>query len=169
MFHILSCYYITIHCSNFKIWQWCILAGQSISVFSWVDRKHLANEDAPRRCNDVKIIVPGWNCIDNACHHKHAGPKTCFYTSKLKTTYCIVQSVGRYEQIVKRRAVRRIVHFFSIVQSSYRATGGRAFFFMVFTLYTRTGVCSHDLLYWHIVAKRRLIFCQRLAKAICSL
>lgn len=50
MFHILSCYYITIHCSNFKIWQWCILAGQSISVFSWVDRKHLANEDAPRRC-----------------------------------------------------------------------------------------------------------------------
>lgn len=50
MFHILSCYYITIHCSNFKIWQWCILAGQSISVFSWVDRKHLANEDVPRRC-----------------------------------------------------------------------------------------------------------------------
>lgn len=82
MFHILLCYFITIHC-NLKIWQWCILASQSISVFSWVDRKHLqlANEDAPRRCNDVKIIVPWWNCIDNACHHKHAGPKTCFYTS----------------------------------------------------------------------------------------
>lgn len=145
MFHILSCYYITIHCSNFKIWQWCILAGQSISVFSWVDRKHLANEDAPRRCNDVKIIVPGWNCIDNACHHKHAGPKTCFYTSKLKTTYCIVQSVGRYEQIVKRRAVRRIVHFFQhcaiIVPCNWR----KSIFFH--GLYTRTGVCSHDLLY----------------------
>lgn len=147
MFHILSCYYITIHCSNFKIWQWCILAGQSISVFSWVDRKHLANEDAPRRCKwceDYRSGMELWNCIDNACHHKHAGPKTCLYTSKLKTTYCIVQSVGRYEQIVKRRAVRRIVHFFQhcaiIVPCNWRKS-------IFHGLYTRTGVCSHDLLY----------------------
>lgn len=87
--------------------------------------------------NDVKIIVPGWNCIDNACHHKHAGPKTCFYTSKLKTTYCIVQSVGRYEQIVKRRAVRRIVHFFQhcaiIVPCNWRKS-------IFHGLYTRTNI-----------------------------
>lgn len=62
MFHILSCYYITIHCSNFKIWQWCILAGQSISVFSWVDRNTWLTKTRHGNANDVKIIVPGWNC-----------------------------------------------------------------------------------------------------------
>lgn len=64
------------------------------------------NEDAPRRCSDVKIVVPGWYCIDNACHHKYAGPKTCFYTSKQKEpTYCIVQTVERYvHTTVKYRA-----------------------------------------------------------------
>lgn len=62
------------------------------------------NEDVPRRCSDVKIVVPGWYCIDNACHHKRAGPKTCFYTSKQKTKHCIVQTVERYVQTVMHRA-----------------------------------------------------------------
>lgn len=36
-------------------------------------------------------------------------------------------------------------------------------------VYNHTCVCSHVLLYLHIIAKRRLIFRQRLAKAIRSL
>lgn len=40
--------------------------------------------------NDVKIIVLGWNCIDNVCYYKYVGFKMCFYMFKLKIMYCIV-------------------------------------------------------------------------------
>lgn len=146
MFHILSCYYTVLQfivvILKFGNGAYS-LAKAFQSSLGWTENTWLT-KTRHGDANDVKSIVPGWNCIDNACHHKHAGPKTCFYTSKLKTTYCIVQSVGRYEQIVKRRAVRRIVHFFQhcaiIVPCNWRKG-------IFHGLYTRTGVCSHDLLY----------------------
>lgn len=140
---------------------------QSISVFSWVDRKPLA---ITKMCHDDAVM---WRLL-----YRDGTVSTMPVTISVLALKRASIHLNKKLRIVSCKPLSVMYTLLSsivrrIVQIQHRANtipcNWRSGIFHCLYIYIRTVVCTHVLLYLHIVAKRWLIFRHHLAKAILNL